>query len=108
MSENNLTFEDYKKIVDYYKAKCVDLEYKYVLLQVDVQRILVDKNKSMEEEINKRQDSFKESQKNLIESYQRRITQLEAIVEKETDRIKRKDLEGNTVFIKKKNNKKKV
>jgi len=107
MSENNLTFEDYKKIVDYYKAKCVDLEYKYVLLQVDVQRILVDKNKSMEEEINKRQDSFKESQKNLIESYQRRLTHFEAIIENETDRVKTTNHDGETVFVKKRKNNKK-
>jgi hypothetical protein len=102
MSENSLTVEDYKKLVDYYKNKCTELEYKYLLLQVDVQRIILDQNKKTEEEINKRQESFKESQNTLITSYQSKITQLEAIIEKETDRIKSKNLDGSYSYLKSK------
>jgi hypothetical protein len=46
-----LTIAEYNQLLDYYKKKVLELEFNYLLLQIESKRSIDKKNKELDEEI---------------------------------------------------------
>ena len=74
---NNLTKEDYQQLATYYKNKSVDIEFKFLLLQIENSKIAESEKNKYEEELNKHRENYKTGNENLIMKFNQKIKQLE-------------------------------
>lgn len=46
-----LTVAEYNQLLDYYKKKVLELEFNYLLLQIETKRLIDKKNKELDDEV---------------------------------------------------------
>jgi predicted RNase H-like nuclease (RuvC/YqgF family) len=92
---SGLTIEDYKQLVAYYKDKTIDLEFKFLLIQIENNKIVDFEKKRYEEELGKHKENLKLGNENLISKFNHKIAQLEKKLnesEKKIEKLKPKPI----------------
>jgi hypothetical protein len=92
---DSLTIDDYKKLVSYYKDRSVDLEFKFLLLQIENSKVVDFERKRYEEELNKHKENLRLGNENLINKFNQKIGQLEKKLiesEKKIEKLKPKNI----------------
>ena len=74
---SSLTIEDYKQLVSYYKDKSIDLEFKFLLIQIENNKIVESEKNRYEEELSKHKENLRLGNENLINKFNQKIGQLE-------------------------------
>jgi hypothetical protein len=92
---SGLTIDDYKQLVSYYKDKSIDLEFKFLLIQIENNKIVDFEKKRYEEELGKHKENLRIGNENLINKFNQKITQLEKKLiesEKKLEKLKPKNI----------------
>ena len=78
----DLTKEDIIKIINFYKNKTVELEFSYLVLQLNHKKELEERKKISDSNYKKLQDNFIEQDEQNIKNFTAKINKLKSELEK--------------------------